>query len=61
MEPYPDLPVVTASSARVYLARDGALPRPLTDFVVIGASLSSEGWSPTPTRNWPGSSPPESI
>ena len=50
MEPYPDLGISKSGAQRVYLARDGALPRLWSDEMEVIASLSSEGWSPTPTR-----------
>ena len=70
MEPYPDATMAGVQTVRVYLARDGALPRqsesrsarPGVYLARDGAlprlmarcacgwsSLSSEGWSPTPT------------
>ena len=51
MEPYPDIMRRVRLTLGVYLARDGALPRHAAGVDVIGASLSSEGWSPTPTRH----------
>ena len=50
MEPYPDLGISKSGAQRVYLARDGALPRHVIERVTDALSLSSEGWSPTPTR-----------
>ena len=50
MEPYPDTRRELTFSERVYLARDGALPRHVIERVTDALSLSSEGWSPTPTR-----------
>ena len=49
MEPYPDRSLRYSALNRVYLARDGALPRRPVDDGVEVRSLSSEGWSPTPT------------
>ena len=50
MEPYPDAKLAGVVTSRVYLARDGALPRPVNGLSFTPTSLSSEGWSPTPTH-----------
>ena len=61
MEPYPDLSRIAYAFSGVYLARDGALPRRDDEHGVVLASLSSEGWSPTPTGAWRRRTASESI